>query len=128
MMNDVFKVAAVAAVMTVAGVPDAAGAVTADGAGSRAAAADTAANVLHEVVVTGSGRQVPQRLLPYTVSVVGERQLEATGHTQVLSAISGMVPSLFVTQRSVFGFGVSGGGSGHIKLRGVGGVTLRRVC
>ena len=53
MMNDVFKVAAVAAVMTVAGVPDAAGAVTADGAGSRAAAADTAANVLHEVVVTG---------------------------------------------------------------------------
>lgn len=32
-----------------------------------------------------------------------------------------MVPSLFVSQRSIFGFGVSNGGSGHIKLRGVGG-------
>ncbi len=60
-------------------------------------------------------------LLPYTVSVVGRDRLESTGQTQVLSAISGLVPSLFVTQRGIFGFGVSNGGSGHIKLRGVGG-------
>ncbi len=79
------------------------------------------AKLLDEVVVTGTNSVVPQRLLPYTVSVVGNRQLEATGHTQVLSAISGMVPSLFVSQRSIFGFGVSNGGAGHIKLRGVGG-------
>ncbi len=77
--------------------------------------------LLNEVVVTGTNSVVPQRLLPYTVSVVGNRQLEATGQTQVLSAISGMVPSLFVSQRSIFGFGVSNGGAGHIKLRGVGG-------
>lgn len=76
---------------------------------------------LGEVVVTGSGSAVPQKLLPYTVSVIDNRQLEATGQTQVLSAISGMVPSLFVSQRSILGFGVSNGGSGHIKLRGVGG-------
>lgn len=77
--------------------------------------------VLNEVVVTGTNNSVPQKLLPYTVSVVSDHQLEATGQTQVLSAISGMVPSLFVSQRSVFGFGVSNGGAGHIKLRGVGG-------
>lgn len=77
--------------------------------------------LLNEVMVTGTNSVVPQRLLPYTVSVVGNRQLEATGQTQVLSAISGMVPSLFVSQRSIFGFGVSNGGAGHIKLRGVGG-------
>ena len=77
--------------------------------------------VLNEVVVTGTNSVMPQKLLPYTVSVIGSRQLEATGQTQVLSAISGMVPSLFVSQRSIFGFGVSNGGSGHIKLRGVGG-------
>lgn len=76
---------------------------------------------LDELVVTGTNNVVPQKLLPYTVSVVDSRQLEATGQTQVLSAISGMVPSLFVSQRSIFGFGVSNGGSGHIKLRGVGG-------
>lgn len=77
--------------------------------------------VLEEVVVTGTNSMVPQRLLPYTVSVVDSRQLESTGQTQVLSALSGMVPSLFVSERSIFGFGVSNGGSGHIKLRGVGG-------
>ena len=115
-INDVFKVAAVAVCVAVS--TGTTGAVTADSAADER---PRHATTLHEVVVTGSGRQVPQRLLPYTVSVVGERQLEATGQTQVLSAISGMVPSLFVTQRSVFGFGVSGGGSGHIKLRGVGG-------
>lgn len=79
------------------------------------------ARVLNEVVVTGTNGKVPQNLLPYTVSVIDSRQLEASGQTQVLSAISGMVPSLFVSQRGIFGFGVSNGGSGHIKLRGVGG-------
>ncbi len=77
--------------------------------------------VLNEIVVTGTNSRVPQKLLPYTVSVVDSRQLETTGQTQILSAISGMVPSLFVTQRSIFGFGVSNNGAGHIKLRGVGG-------
>lgn len=77
---------------------------------------------LNEVVVTGTSGAVARNLLPYSVSVIGERQLETSGHTQVLSVLSGMVPSLFVTERSVFGFGVSSsGGSGHIKLRGVGG-------
>ena len=75
---------------------------------------------LHEVVVTGTNSPVQKNLLPYTVSVIGSDRLESTGSTQVLSAISGMVPSLFVTERSIFGFGVSNGGSGGIKLRGIG--------
>lgn len=79
------------------------------------------ASLLNEVVVTGTNSRLENRLLPYTVSVVGQERLEATGQTQVLSAISGVVPSLFVSERSIFGFGVSNGGSGHIKLRGVGG-------
>lgn len=79
-------------------------------------------NRLEEIVVTGTNQGVNKNLLPYTVSVIGDRELEAAGHTQVLSVLSGMVPSMFVTERSVFGFGVSSsGGSGHIKLRGVGG-------
>ncbi len=53
------------------------------------------AKVLNEVVVTGTTNSVSQKLLPYTVSVINNRQLEAAGQTQVLSAISGMVPSLF---------------------------------
>lgn len=76
---------------------------------------------LGEVVVTGTNAGMAKNRLPYSVSVIGEERLQSTGQTQVLSAISGMVPSLFVSERSIFGFGVSNGGSGHIKLRGVGG-------
>ena len=83
--------------------------------------ADSASIALSEVVVTGSNKSVSRDLLPYTVSVVSRNSLEATGQPQVLAAISGQVPSLFVSQRGIFGFGVSNGGSGHIKMRGVGG-------
>ncbi len=76
---------------------------------------------LDELVVTGSNNPVGRNLLPYTVTTIGSSQLEATGSTQLLSAVSGMVPSLFVSERNIFGFGVSNGGSGHIKIRGVGG-------
>lgn len=89
-----------------------------------ASAAKESADSIHplgEVVVTGTNAGVAKNRLPYSVSVIGEERLQSTGRTQVLSAISGMVPSLFVSERSIFGFGVSNGGSGHIKLRGVGG-------
>lgn len=76
---------------------------------------------LKEIIVTGSNTAVGRNLLPYSVSMVNSRQLEATGNTQLLSAISGVVPNLFVTERNIYGFGVSNGGSGHIKMRGVGG-------
>ncbi len=78
-------------------------------------------NKIDEVLVTGSNHATSRNLLPYSVSIVGSRQIEATGKTQLLSAISGAVPSLFVSQRNMFGFGVSNGGSGGIKIRGVGG-------
>lgn len=83
---------------------------------------DSVSRRFDEIVVTGTAAPVAQRLLPYTVSVVGEQRLESAGATRVLSVLSGMVPSMFVTERSIFGFGVSSsGGSGHIKMRGVGG-------
>lgn len=79
------------------------------------------AHRLEEVVVTGTNIAVGRNLLPYTVSTLSANELEATGSTRLLSAVSGMVPSLFVTERNIFGFGVATGGSGHIKMRGVGG-------
>ena len=82
---------------------------------------------INEVVVTGSNQATSRNLLPYTVSVVNGRQLEATGRTQLLAAISGEVPSLFVSQRNIFGFGVSNGGSGGIKIRGVGGSPTNAI-
>ena len=81
---------------------------------------DSTTNVLSEIVVTGSNIAVGKNLIPYTVSVVGEKELLESGSNQLLNAISGQVSSLFVTERAMMGFGVSNGGSGGIKIRGVG--------
>lgn len=79
-------------------------------------------SMLEEIVVTGSNKAVDARLMPYTVTVVTAKDLENSGQTQLLSVLSGQVPSLFVTQRGIPGFTVgSNGGAGHIKLRGIGG-------
>ena len=91
-------------------------------------AKDTLRNYrLGEVVVTGSNSAVSRNMLPYTVSVVDRDQIEASGKTQLLSAISGRVPGLFIAERNIFGFGVSTGGSGGIKIRGVGGNPTNAV-
>ena len=84
-------------------------------------------DTLGEVVVTATNNATPRRLLPYSVSVVGQNQIEATGRTQLLSALTSRVPSLFVTERNIFGFGISNGGSGGIKMRGVGGSPTSQV-
>ena len=81
---------------------------------------DTIANILNEVVVTGSNTAIGKNRIPYTVSVVGKKELQESGANQLLNAISGQMPSLFVTERGIMGFGVSNGGSGGIKIRGVG--------
>lgn len=82
----------------------------------------TAVENLNEIVVTGSNSAVGRNLIPYTVSVISEKALESTGQTQLLSVLSGRVPSMFITERGILGFGVSSnGGAGHIKMRGVGG-------
>lgn len=80
-----------------------------------------------EVVVTGSNNATGRNLLPYTVSTIGSTRLEAMGQPQLLSSISTQVPSLFVSERNIFGFGVSSGGSGAIKIRGVGGSPTNSV-
>lgn len=91
--------------------------------------ADTATlrHSLGEVVVTGTNQAIGRNLLPYTVSVIDHSQIVATGQTQLLAALSGEVPSLFVSQRNILGFGVSNGGSGGIKIRGVGGSPTNAV-
>ena len=76
---------------------------------------------LQEVVATGTRSEVDPRLLPMTVSVVSQERLEERHETSILPTLTEEVPGLFVTQRGVMGYGVSTGGSGGIKVRGVGG-------
>ena len=76
---------------------------------------------LQEVVATGARNTTDSRLLPMTVNVVGSSQLEETNSTSVLPVINSQVPGIFITQRGILGYGVSTGGSGGIKIRGIGG-------
>lgn len=76
---------------------------------------------LSEVVATGTRSETDPRLLPMTVSVVGDSVLSERQETNILPTLVDQVPGLFVTQRGVMGYSVSTGGSGGIKVRGIGG-------
>lgn len=76
---------------------------------------------LQEVVATGTRNQVDSRLLPMTVSAINQEQLTARQEINILPTLTQDVPGLFVTQRGVLGYSVSSGGSGGIKIRGIGG-------
>ncbi len=76
---------------------------------------------LPEIVTTGTRSQTDARILPMTVTVIGEEQLTEKQNVNILPTLTEEVPGLFVTQRGVMGYGVSTGGSGGIKVRGIGG-------
>ena len=76
---------------------------------------------LQEVVATGTRTTTDPRLLPVTVNVVTEEVLTEKQQPNILPTLTEQVPGLFITQRGVLGYGVSTGGSGGIKVRGIGG-------
>ena len=67
------------------------------------------------------GADSPARDLPGAAVVLGREQIVRGGRSSLLPALSEQVPGLFITGRGVMGFGVSGGASGQMNLRGVGG-------
>ena len=76
---------------------------------------------IQEVVVTGSRNAVDVRHLPMTVSVIGRDNLVEQHQNSVLPTVMQQVPSLFVTSRSMMGYGVSTNAAGGINLRGIAG-------
>ena len=76
---------------------------------------------LGEVVVTANRTEVNRSNVPMTISVVSRDELEQSSESALLSALSGRVPGMFVTERGITGFGVGSSAAGNISLRGVGG-------
>ena len=74
---------------------------------------------LQEVVVTGTRNATDVRHLPMTVTVIGRDMLTAEHQTSVLPTVMREVPGLFVTSRSMMGYGVSTGAAGGVNLRGI---------
>ena len=76
---------------------------------------------LQEVVVTGTRSATDTRYLPQTVTVIERDLLTNQYQTSILPTVVQQVPGLFVTSRSVLGYGVSGGAAGGINMRGIAG-------
>lgn len=83
------------------------------------APADTV-RVLDELVVE-SAAKAPVPLLPLNVKIVGSATIDNSGETNVLPVLQNHIPGMFVTERGLAGYGVSGGGAGAVTIRGVGG-------
>ena len=78
---------------------------------------------LQEVVVTGTRSAADVRHLPMTVTVIDRQQLTEQHQISVLPTAVQQVPGLFVTSRSMMGYGVSTGAAGGITMRGITGST-----
>ena len=74
---------------------------------------------LQEVVVTGTRNATDVRHLPMTVTVVDRATLTAEHQPSVLPTVMREIPGLFVTSRSMMGYGVSTGAAGGINPRGI---------
>lgn len=74
---------------------------------------------LQDVVVTGARNATDVRYLPMTISVIGRETLTGQYQASVLPTVMQQVPGLFITSRSMLGYGVSGGAAGGINLRGI---------
>ena len=74
---------------------------------------------LREVVVTGTREAIDERYLPMTVTVIDREKLTQQHQPSILPTLMQEVPGLFVTSRGVMGYGVSGGSSGAINIRGI---------
>lgn len=78
---------------------------------------------LQEVVVTGTRSATDVRHLPMTVTVINRETLTEQHQTSILPTLMQQVPGMFVTSRGMMGYGVSGGASGAISLRGISSTT-----
>lgn len=72
-------------------------------------------------VVSATKTDVNRNQVPINISVVDRETLKETTHTGVLSILSEQIPGVFVTERSVTGYGISSGSAGSVSIHGVGG-------
>ena len=75
--------------------------------------------LLGEVVITGTRNVTDVRHLPMTVTVIDRETLTEQHQASVLPTVMQQVPGLFVTSRSMMGYGVSTGAAGGINMRGI---------
>lgn len=89
---------------------------------SFAAVSPDTTHILNEVVILEKAAKAPVALLPLDVRTIGTDILEKSTETNMLPMLQNHIPGMFVTERGLAGYGVSGGSAGSVSIRGVGGV------
>ena len=79
------------------------------------------AKILDEVVIVEPAAKAPVPLLPLDVKIVTGDIIDKSTESNVLPVLQNRIPGMFVTERGLAGYGVSGGGAGSVSIRGVGG-------
>lgn len=77
--------------------------------------------VLGEIVVVESADKAPIPLLPLDVKIIGSDIIDNSTETNLLPVLQNRIPGMFITERGIAGYGVSGDGAGAVSIRGVGG-------
>lgn len=78
--------------------------------------------LLNEVNITASkSNKTKIELLPLDVTTIDTEEIEQSTQTSLLPLLVNKVAGLFVTERGMAGYGVSGGAAGTVNIRGVGG-------
>ena len=73
------------------------------------------------IVKTGTKFDGAQRDLAASISVIGPARIGDVNSAAVLDVVNAYVPSLYLTEWNVMGYGAAGSAAGKISMRGIGG-------
>ena len=69
---------------------------------------------LGEVVFTERAAKAPVTLLPLDVRIVGSAEIDNSAESNLLPVLQNHVQGMFVTERGIAGYGISGGAAGSV--------------
>lgn len=75
---------------------------------------------LNELLVTAPYK-TNVALTPLDVTIVTSQEIEKSTESSLLPILQNHIPGMFVQERGMVGYGVSGGAAGTVNIRGVGG-------
>lgn len=75
---------------------------------------------LQELLVTAPSKTHVE-LTPLDVTIISSEQIDKSTESSILPVLQNHIPGLFVQERGMEGYGVSGGSAGTVNIRGVGG-------
>jgi len=82
---------------------------------------------LNPIVVTATRTEDTQRNLAASVSLIDSAYIKNLPTSSVLEAVNLTIPSIYITEWGVMGFGAAGNAAGKISVRGLGGGAVTQV-